>query len=236
MLKFPLFPHTDYTLLSLNYKLPQFFDDLWANAKFRIAADGGANRIHARYMEQGKSDYITPHIVAGDFDSLKKETREFMEKRGTKFVTTEDQDYTDVQKNTLVALQHNSKDPFLVVGGYGGRFDHTIGVIHASLWCTQTPLWLLDDKNLMIWLRPELNCLSIPREWTTGKCSLIPLSEPIEHIKTEGLEYELDGPLELGIQASFSNRLLGTELHFKTTGPVLFTTEIPEERLTSPLQ
>ena len=236
MLKFPLCPKTDYTALSLNYKLPKFFDAIWASAKLRIAADGGANRIHRRYIEQGNPNYIIPHIVAGDFDSLKPETREFMEKRGTKFVTTENQDYTDVQKNTLVALEHNSKDPFLVMGGYGGRFDHTIGVIHASLWCTKTPLWLLDDNNLMVWLRPNLQHLSIPREWTTGKCSLIPLSEPVDHIETKGLQYDLNGPLELGKSVSLSNRLIGTELEFKTTGPVLFSTQIPEERLTSPLE
>ena len=236
MLKFPLCPKVDYTILSLNYKLPKYFDALWANAKFRIAADGGANRIHKRYTEQGKTDYIIPNIVAGDFDSLKPETKKFMESRGTKFITTEDQDYTDCQKNTLVALEHRPNDPFLVVGGYGGRFDHTIGVIHASLWCTQAPLWLLDDKNIMIWLRPNTKHLSIPKQWTTGKCSLIPLSETVSHIKTKGLKYEIDGPLELGKSVSLSNRLIGSELDFDTTAPVLFTTQIPEERLTSPLE
>ena len=132
MLRFPLTPKSNYTALSLNYKLPKFFDALWEWANLRVAADGGANRIHKNFI-QNKLNYKVPDLVAGDFDSLKPEVRQYMESRGTKFVTTYNQDYCDVQKTINVILEHHHFDPVLVMGGYGGRFDHTIGVINAAL-------------------------------------------------------------------------------------------------------
>ena len=233
MLRFPLSPKQNYTALCLNYKLPKFFDSLWNAASLRVAADGGSNRIHKNFHEK---NYKVPHLVAGDFDSLKENVRKYMEENGTKFIKIYNQDLCDVKKAMLVIKEHNHYDPILIMGGYGGRFDHTIAAISAALWMDKIPIWMLDNNNLMTWIRPRDKGVIIPKAWTTRKCSLTSLSRAIKHIKTKGLKFDLDGPLELGKAISISNTMLRDDIKVKTTDPVLFITEIPQERLISALE
>lgn len=48
-------PANNYTLVVLNQQLPRFMPRLWAQAKMRICADGGANRVFDE-MSQMKND------------------------------------------------------------------------------------------------------------------------------------------------------------------------------------
>ena len=236
MLQFPLSPKKPYTALALNYKLPPFFDALWKCAALRVSADGGANRVHKNFIEKKQNNYIVPDIVAGDFDSLKKDVRQYMESRGTKFIMTYNQDFNDVQKTINVIMKFSPKDPILVMGGYGGRFDHTVGVLNAGLWDNKVPVFLLDKTNMMIWVHPKDKGVKIPKTWTTGKCSLLPLSKPVRNIQTKGLKFNLNGQLKLGKHISLSNTMLSEDVLIKTSDPVLFTCQVPEERWLTPLE
>lgn len=94
----------------------------------------------------------------------------------------------------------------------------------------------LDNHNIMKWINPTIECISIPKTWTTGKCSLTSFSKPIKHISTKGLKYDLDCSLELGKNISLSNTMMTQEIRIKTSDPVLFIAEVQEERHIIPLE
>lgn len=229
MLRYPFTPNKPYTALALNFTFPRFFDKMWDQAKTRVAADGGVNRIHKYFLEKNINNYKVPDFVGGDFDSVKPDIRKIMESRGSKFIHTENQDYCDVQKTINLIIERKILDPIIVMGGYGGRFDHTAGVLNAALWAEKAPIFLLDNTNIMTWIKPGMKGIEIPPTWTTGKCSLLPLVNPVRNIRTSGLKINLNGPLELGKHISVSNKMTGNSVLIETTDPILFTCQIPED-------
>lgn len=228
MLRFPFSPDKPYTAVALNYTFPHFFGSVWYMAKTRIAADGGVNRIHKYFRELNIKDYKAPDFVAGDFDSVKPEVRKLMEARGSEFVHIYNQDYCDVQKAIDLVIEKGHHEPIICMGGYGGRFDHTAGVLNAALWAKGAPIFLLDNVNIMVWIKPENEGVEIPFSWTTGKCSIQPLCNPVKRIKTIGLKENLDGPLELGSNICMNLHMVQSKILIETTAPVLFICEVHE--------
>lgn len=49
---------------------------LWSASRFKICADGGANRLYFGVQEHERRQYI-PDYVVGDLDSLENEVRDF---------------------------------------------------------------------------------------------------------------------------------------------------------------
>jgi len=80
--------------------------------------------------------------VNGDINSLYFFQNVFLEKNGTKLIQSPNQDYSDVQKAPNLINQKSHKMPVFVLGGYGGRFDQTIGVLNASLWCEKLDVFI----------------------------------------------------------------------------------------------
>ena len=68
---------------------------------------------------------ICPDVVSGDFDSLDLEAAQVLLPR-TEFVSTPDQNRTDLEKAVLTALERGA-DFLTVAGAAGRRIDHTLG-------------------------------------------------------------------------------------------------------------
>ncbi|KAI5008948.1 hypothetical protein ZWY2020_009996 [Hordeum vulgare] len=122
-------PANNYTLVVLNQQLPRFMPRLWAQAKMRICADGGANRVFDE-MSQMKNDldrnrYI-PEIIEGDMDSIRPEVKRFYSSQGSKISDkSHNQETTDLHK-CISSIRHRTPDHekpnlcVLVTGALGG--------------------------------------------------------------------------------------------------------------------
>ena len=67
-----------YDLVLLNTPIPEehaaIFQLLWNHARYRIAADGGANRLF-QFMQTHEEELKLPSLICGDLDSIKSHVR-----------------------------------------------------------------------------------------------------------------------------------------------------------------
>ena len=224
MISHPIEAGQPYTAIALNYYLPRFFGELWTKAKTRVCADGGANRVTDYF--KGK-EFKHPDFVVGDFDSVKPEVRSALTRRGTEFVKRFNQDFSDVEKTLHFVWKSGLKDPVIIFGGWGGRFDHTISAIHAALARPELRIFFLDDSNFSTWIRPEDKGVICPQKWTGKMCGLLPIFIPVKHVTTKGLKWDCDFGLSLDGLVSSSNEIAAgyDRVEIKTTDPVLWTNQ-----------
>ncbi|PWN47360.1 hypothetical protein IE53DRAFT_349337 [Violaceomyces palustris] len=125
---------------------------LWQNARFRICADGGANRILDTFGKQafagGDGDVTSrmklPDAIVGDLDSVREEVVAWFHKMGVEIRRVPSQYATDLQKSvqTLQDLESNlfpivegqrQEMELIIYGGLSGRLDQTAHTLHV-LW------------------------------------------------------------------------------------------------------
>ena len=107
-------------------------------ADIRIVADGAVHKA----VPLG----IAPDILCGDFDSVDMEAarRSFP---SVAVVPTPDQDFADLEKAILVALQRGAMEA-AILGALGGRMDHTLSSFALlSRYAGMLSLRLLDDRG-----------------------------------------------------------------------------------------
>lgn len=219
MIKGLLENNSKYAVLALNWKFPSFFAQIWNNASCRVCADGGANRV------LGVKGAVHPDVVVGDLDSVDKETRKMYESVGTKFVRVFDQDYNDVEKS-LRFMADCKEDIIYILGGIGGRFDQTIGVLQAAYKAITHRIVLLDEKNLLTWVYPKDKGIIPPKQWSRRTCGLLPIAGPVRHIKSKGLKWDVDFSLSMDGIVSSSNEIVDDTIHIETSDPVLWMNRI----------
>ncbi|CAO5677033.1 MAG: hypothetical protein NEHIOOID_00739 [Holosporales bacterium] len=83
-----------------------FFQD-----KIYIAADGGADKLTALG--------ITPHVIVGDFDSIKSYKNE------TRNIINKDENFTDFEK-VIKYITENDLFPAFILGANGGDIDRIL--------------------------------------------------------------------------------------------------------------
>ncbi|MBN7772160.1 thiamine diphosphokinase [Clostridium aminobutyricum] len=170
---------------------------------FIICADGGY-----RYAKKEK---ITPHLLIGDLDS-------FTEKLPDEIQIIKhpvEKDDTDTMLCIKHAVQHNF-DEIVLIGGMGGRIDHTLSNLQsmswtADYWTSQNDkhkISMRDAKNQVIILQNN----SILLEGNIGdKISLISYSEKCSGIFTQGLKWPLsDATLTNSFPVGISNEFTDT--------------------------
>lgn len=171
----------DYCLILLSYMEnvdANFAQDLAESVSYIIAADGGQN--------MARKFGLRPDCIIGDFDS-----------------TTQDEDFDCLTitypaekdiTDTEGALLHAREKGFsrvLVLGGMGGRLDHTLGNIgllckfHSNF----ESLRFIDGKNTMELL--ENSERTIDHDPRYQFFALISLDEMAHGIDIEGAKYEL---------------------------------------------
>lgn len=142
-----------------------------------ICADGG----YQFAIEQG----ITPHLVIGDFDSLTTQIPDTIE---TLRVASEKDD-TD----TLLCLKYGIEkryDEFVIVGGLGGRFDHTIANLQAvSYGYDHGKFVMLADNNNYLTIIGE-DTVKVPH-MPGYKLSLLAYDTVCANVSVSGVKYPL---------------------------------------------
>ncbi|KAL1558410.1 cAMP-dependent protein kinase subunit [Salvia divinorum] len=226
-----------YVLVVLNRDLPRFTPLLWKNARIRICADGGANRLYDEmpllFPDEAAlavRERYKPDLIKGDMDSVREEVSQFYKALGTRVVdASADQDTTDLHKciayiRDLPNLKHE-KTCVLVAGALGGRFDHEVGNINVLCHFSSTRIVLLSD-DCLIQLLPSSHHHEIHIHPTIEgpHCGLVPISGPSKSSTTTGLQWNLsDTEMRFGGLISTSNLVKDEIVTVQSDSDLLWT-------------
>ena len=126
---------------------------------------------------------LKPDAVIGDFDSCEVPAGENIIRHPVI------KDDTDMILCARYALEMGIQE-FLIVGGLGGRLDHTLANLQALGWlAAQGARAELCDGKVRVW---ALHCDSIRIPRTLGKLSLFALDGICEGVWSRGVKYPLD--------------------------------------------
>lgn len=153
---------------------------------FVLCADGGYS--HAR------NEGITPHVVLGDFDSIDYESLE-NDRRHSGLTechvvrVAAEKDDTD----TLICLKYAMErgyEEFFVLGGLGGRLDHTVANLQTMCYAVAhgKTIWFLDGKNRATLRAPGSLTVEAQKDC---KISLFAFEESCEGVSISGVKYPL---------------------------------------------
>jgi len=166
-----------------------------------ICADGGG--------EVALAWDLTPDLLVGDMDSISPATLETLAARpGVEVrVVPAEKDETDLELALLTALERGAKE-ITILGGLGGRLDHTLGNIYLlaapQLVQAGAKVRLLAEQEEVFVLRGG-QTLELPGQ-PGDILSLIPLTPEARGILTENLYYPLRRePLYIGPTRGISN-------------------------------
>ncbi len=172
-----------------------FFD----RADYIISADGGAR--HLRRMG------IAPHILMGDFDSAHSGDMKYFADRGIEIYRFPvEKDMTDSELAIEMALEKGA-DEIVLLAATGTRLDHSAANIFL--------LKKLMDRGIKACIADEYNRVFMSdRSFTVEaidgyKLSLIPISDKVTGVSTNGLKYPLNNAtMTLGTSWGISNEFL----------------------------
>ena len=170
-----------------------------------ICADGGYS--HAR------AERIRPDVVIGDFDSVDYAFIEDDLKKSGLYENCRiiraaaEKDDTD----TLICLKYGMDQgfrEFFVLGGLGGRLDHTVANLQTMSHAVDggSTIWFLDGKNRATLRNP--GSLTVPR-LEGYKISLFAFEAVCEGVTIRGVKYPLtDHLLKNNFPLGVSNEFL----------------------------
>jgi thiamine pyrophosphokinase len=169
--------------------------DMVKSADRIICADGGIR--HAVNMR------LTPNVIIGDMDSSENQYIEYFRKKGIEVIEyPKEKDKTDIHICIEYALPFSRE--IVLIGATGSRIDHMLGNISL--------LKLGTDNNIRISIADNNNLIYLIKDSIVldGKkndfFSLIPFTEKVEGIYTQGAHYELhDAEMEHGSTLGISN-------------------------------
>ena len=206
---------------------------VWAASSSHFCADGGINRLFdvlEKDPSLGGPGAFAPTAVVGDLDSARADVLAEFERHGLHVQRSWDQDRNDLEKALAAVVEYAPETNTIVVfGAMGGRFDQEMASLHAVLHFT-TPdrqVVLISDNSLVTVLVPGKHELHLDTAVEGPQCGLFPFTGPAEGVRTEELEWNLDGstPLCFGQFISSSNRATGAVVTVDTpNAPLLFTT------------
>ncbi|KFY25230.1 hypothetical protein V491_01852 [Pseudogymnoascus sp. VKM F-3775] len=233
-----------YALLTLNQPLDNLdlLKSLWERAGYRIAADGGGNRLHKVY--HGDSTFanlikkIPLEVIHGDLDSLHQTTRSWALAHSTEVVLDPSQESTDFTKCVSYISKHylpkcNSAPDVVVLGGIGGRVDQGLSILHhlykSPQIYPQGRIYLVSTSAITFLLTAGTHQITVknPQATVLGKnIGILPVGVPAK-ITTSGLRWDVaDWETSFGGQMSTSNMVREAEVTITTDADVLFTIDL----------
>ncbi|KND87085.1 Thiamin pyrophosphokinase 1 [Tolypocladium ophioglossoides CBS 100239] len=228
----------EFALLVLNQPLKNGITlrRLWKNSSLRVAADGGANRLHELSSFQGKFSNL--QAIIGDLDSLTPSVRDFYSSQPTPAQVIHDtgQESTDFGKAIdWIRKLHPEGLDIVALGGIGGRVDQGLSQLHHLYLFQPGPeysmgrIYLLSGSSLTFLLKAGTHHIHVKEDGEDGVfgkfVGIIPLQEP-SVISTKGLEWDVtDWESMIGGRVSTSNHVLPQTkcVEIQTTKDVLFT-------------
>ena len=177
-----------------------------------ICADGG--------LRFAKKLGIKPDILIGDFDSLKKSDFSGLNKNKTKVLRfPKEKDKTDTQLALEYALSSGARE-IIMLCSLGGRVDHMLANIHLLRMGVKksVTIKILDESTEVRIIDKSLDIKTTKGE----TISLLPFSEKVSGIYTEGLKYPLkNGTMILGIPYGVSNEAISSRVKIKIRSGLL---------------
>lgn len=165
------------------------FDD------YIICTDGG--------YDLAKAQGITPDLLMGDFDS----TKEILPDNIPIKKFNPEKDFTDLDL-ALKTAREMKADNVVILGGTGGRLDHSIANVQMLAEYTDSfsSLIMMDGMNKCFVLnQKQKKHIEIPAE-KNCYLSLLPLSEKCTGVTIRGVKYPLnDHTLIKGMSLGVSN-------------------------------
>lgn len=148
-----------------------------------IAADGGARNAVALGL--------IPSVLIGDFDSLTDEELDKFSRAGASLQRhLPEKDETDLELALDYALKIGYA-PILILGAYGGRLDHSLGIfaLLSAPKCIEANVRADDGQTEAFFISKQAEISGKPGDTV----SLLAWGVPVEGIVTEGLQYPLEG-------------------------------------------
>ena len=175
-----------------------FLRSLVAPTDLVICADGGVSNALALGLQ--------PQVVIGDLDSFDSDLQAQLEGEGCQvLVYPARKDETDLELALYYAIDIGV-DEILILGALGGRIDQTLAnvLLLALPELRSVQARILDGRQEVFLIRDE----ALVEGQVGDTLSLLPLTEEVTGIYTEGLEYPLEnGTLYLGPALGVSNTL-----------------------------
>ncbi len=161
-----------------------------------IACDKGLNYVYGAGF--------VPDVILGDFDSVDVEVLDYYKAMGKELFTYPvRKDSTDTELGIIMALEKGAED-IVLLGCSGTRLDHTLANIQIMLPLLKKGIRarLIDEHNIV-----ELVDSQLLIENKKGSyISLLPLTQKVEGITSEGLDYPLDNmDIDMGTSLTVSN-------------------------------
>jgi len=238
--------HEDgYAVLILNQPLENtdVLQLIWKKAGFRVAADGGTNRLFEATRNTSFAELIknvSLEIICGDLDSLHPAAREWAESHGATVVEDSDQYSTDFTKSVKYIREHYaptrpSPPTIICMGELGGRVDQAMSILHHLYMFQNEPgypsgrIYLITSQAITFVLkagRHKIKARDPSLQVLDKHVGIIPLREP-SHITTKGFEWDVEDWLTaFGDQMSTSNHVKDDVVEISTTKDVLFTIDL----------
>jgi thiamine pyrophosphokinase len=166
-----------------------------------IAVDGGADAL-ARVG-------LTPSLLIGDLDSISAATLAGLESGGVELIRLQTaKDETDTEAALRVAIERGAAE-ITVFNALGGpRLDHLLGnlLLLTAPWLAPVRVTLVDGLHEAFLAKGDGTVTGRPQDTV----SLLPLTETVEDVRTEGLLYPLRGETLLqGGTRGISNEMTG---------------------------
>ena len=175
-----------------------FLRSLVAPTDLVICADGGVGNALALGLQ--------PQVVVGDLDSFDSDLQAQLEGEGCQVIThPARKDETDLELAMKYAVERGAQE-VLILGALGNRLDHTLAnvLLLALPELRSVQARILDGRQEVFLIRDE----ALVEGQVGDTLSLLPLTEQVAGIYTEGLEYPLkNGTLYLGPARGVSNVL-----------------------------
>lgn len=236
--------HAPIAIIILNQALSLpacIYAQLWARSTVRVAADGGANQLHALNTARARGTTAAPlgiDAVIGDLDSLRPDARRYWEEeRRVPVIRDPDQGSTDFTKAMRHVRAQAAALDVVVLGGVGGRVDQGMATLsHLYAFQLEGPayaagrMYLLSRESVTFVLRSGRHRIMVKGgegPIRLGRhVGIIPLREP-SVVTTRGLEWDVaDWETAFGGQMSTSNHVREEEVEVDTTKDVLFTIDL----------
>jgi len=229
------------------------FTNFWKKAKLKICADGGSTRLyHWDKNQLYIPNYIVGDLDSSNstvIDHYKRKAVDVVHEADQE--TTDLQKALTLIKKLETGIPHET---ITIFGGLGGCFSHQLANVNNLFHYPSRRVFLVSKKNVSFLLAKGKHVISIaPKklpsyykpqgdsdeekladykrlldlDWKSSKvvhCSLMPVGEKCQNVRTSGLRWELDGSqLAFGGLVSVSNEMLHTILECEVSSPVLFT-------------
>ena len=146
-----------------------------------LAADSGADSA----LKLG----IYPDVVLGDFDSLSSQSKKILEQKKIQQIrVSAEKDETDTELAIMHANQLGATEIVVIGGTYGERIDHVMAnMLYAAI--SSVPIYFINGlQKSFIMNGPNTVRLHGHKK---DLLSLIPLTEDVKGLVSEGLKWQL---------------------------------------------